>query len=507
MRVSTKFAFAVGRAPLTTTYSVLRRLHSKPDNEFGFENRGRDVPPLACTFFPGASQRNLVAVADEDGRISLFDTGPERVSKLTSWAAHENAVFEVAVRPWYGHLATACGDLSIALWDVSKRQKVASFQAHTGSVKCVCFSLHSPDIFASGGRDGTVLVWDVRCTRPAMKIPKAHVTTTRNCKKARNCSKEVRASTTNSVTACVFQDDHQLVSCGATNSVIKVWDMRKNYELYKPYPQPVKYFPYAGDSPAIHGYTCLRLSGSSLYASCTDSRIYHFNAASYDSVPVGQFVGHNVGSFYVKMDLSPDRQFLLSGSSDGNAYVWNVHEPGPPRLRLSGHTAEVSALAWHPWDISRVVTCGDDHKVLFWDAAGEGEGASGRCEPVAAPSPPVSMTPDATNGACGRNSMLPKQVTPKTPRRSKRDSPSLTDWLTPSFKQMLHNGEQATKELSTPPRPVDCPAEPPSATLSHKSKKTGHQTVPAQNTPNQGQATGKEGPDRQHQHYAHHLLL
>ncbi|CAN8000576.1 unnamed protein product [Ixodes hexagonus] len=463
---------SVGRASLaTTTYSVLRRLHSRSDNEFAIENQGRNVPPLACTFFPGAAQRDLVAVADEDGRVSLFHSGADRVTRLTTWAAHENAVFELAVRPWHGHLATACGDLSVTLWDVSRREEVAAFRAHTGSVKCVCFAPHTPDIFASGARDGTILVWDVRCSQPTMKIQRAHgIATAGNRKKPRGRHKE--ASATGSVTACLFQDDQRLITCGATNSVIKVWDLRKNYELFTTDPKPLASFPYAGQSSAMHGYTCLRLRGASLFASCTDSRIYHFNASSYDSEPLGQFIGHSVGSFYVKMDLSPGGQFLLSGSSDGHAYLWSVRVPGPPRLRLSAHTAEVSALAWHPWDVSRVVTCGDDHKVVFWNAVGDGTGAGATCELVAAPPPPaVSRTPIAAQGACSGSSRRPEPVTPKTPRRSRREAPSLTDWLTPPSKRKLHDEQQAAKDLTTPPRPVECPAEPPSATLFRKNHK------------------------------------
>ncbi|KAG0418455.1 hypothetical protein HPB47_004803 [Ixodes persulcatus] len=420
---------SVGRASFAT-YSVLRRLHSRPDNEFGIENQGREVPPLACTFFPGVAQQDLVAVADEDGCISLFNSGAERVTRLTTWAAHENAVFELAVRPWHGHLATACGDLSVTLWDIARRDKVAAFRAHTGSVKCVCFAPHSP----------------------VMRILRVHgisTAATGHRKKPRGRHKEASLPLT----------------------VIKVWDLRKNYELYQNDPKPLASFPYAGRSSAIHGYTCLRLRGASLFASCMDSRIYRFNASSYNPMPLGQFVGHSTGSFYVKMDLSPDGQFLLSGSSDGHAYLWNVREPGPPSLRLSVHTAEVSALAWHPWDVSRLVTCGDDHKVVFWNATGDNTGAAATCEPMAASEPVALTTPGTVNGACGGTGRRPEQMTPKTPRRSRQEPTSLANWLTPPFKRRLHDGQPADKELTTPPRPVESPAVPPSAILTRKGHK------------------------------------
>lgn len=39
---------------------------------------------------------------------------------------------------------------------------------------------------------------------------------------------------------------------------------------------------------------------------------------------VAVFSGHSNSSFYVKSSVSPDDQFLASGSSDHQAYIWKV---------------------------------------------------------------------------------------------------------------------------------------------------------------------------------------
>lgn len=36
------------------------------------------------------------------------------------------------------------------------------------------------------------------------------------------------------------------------------------------------------------------------------------------------FSGHQNSTFYIKSSLSPDDQFLVSGSSDEAAYIWQV---------------------------------------------------------------------------------------------------------------------------------------------------------------------------------------
>ena len=43
-------------------------------------------------------------------------------------------------------------------------------------------------------------------------------------------------------------------------------------------------------------------------------------------VPVSLYRGHLNSTFYVRSALSPDDRFLISGSSDYHAYIWNVSE-------------------------------------------------------------------------------------------------------------------------------------------------------------------------------------
>lgn len=73
-------------------------------------------------------------------------------------------------------------------------------------------------------------------------------------------------------------------------------------------------------APAI----ILVLSGSLLLVSSIDSTHYLYRLSQLDGPPVACFRGHRAGSFCVKACFSPCGQHLLSGSSDGKAYVWQV---------------------------------------------------------------------------------------------------------------------------------------------------------------------------------------
>lgn len=120
-------------------------------------------------------------------------------------------------------------------------------------------------------------------------------------------------------------------------------------------------------------HICINPYGTKLYANCMDSYIYCFNLNSYDPDPskfffffliiekkknlffigfsVSAFYGHQNGSFYVKSSISHDGQYLMSGSSDKQAYVWNTENAEmsefavKPLVVLPGHTAEVVCIA------------------------------------------------------------------------------------------------------------------------------------------------------------------
>ena len=69
---------------------------------------------------------------------------------------------------------------------------------------------------------------------------------------------------------------------------------------------------------------------------------------------VAVYGGHEQHSFYIKTCLSGDGKYLLSGSSDDHAYIWRIGGGPKPLLKLEGHGAEVTCVAWSSNDITKV---------------------------------------------------------------------------------------------------------------------------------------------------------
>lgn len=255
---------------------------------------------------------------------------------------------------------------------------VRTFTGHTRSVKTTAFRKDDPSVFASGGRDGAILIWDIRATvqpRADNCIYSGHAggpgTPTSYKRKTRQTPKLPPNVCSSSITGLAFQDNNTLVSCGAGDGIIKVWDLRRNYSIIKREPLPKYSIPYAGTS-TFKGFTNLLIdnAGVKLYVNCMDNNIYCYNLSTYSPTPISKYSGLKNSTFYIKSCLSPDNNYLLSGSTDEKAYIWNVNQYDKscqPLLTLNGHTVEVTCVAWNQNnnDVT-IVTCSDDARHKIW---------------------------------------------------------------------------------------------------------------------------------------------
>lgn len=361
---------------LLQDYTCVRR-----DEHVSYGNMGDTVPPFGLAFSSAANSQDILAVANEEGIVRVYNTESRDDALLKEWLAHENAVFDIAWVPGEPQLVTAAGDQMARLWDVRSGELLGSFRGHLCSLKSVAFTPQDKAVFCTGARDGNIMVWDMRCTKKdgyykqVKQINGAHNKAEANSlcksKKKRSSTRGMAPSvdTQQSVTVVLFRDQHTLISSGAVDGVVKMWDLRKNYSAHRQEPIPLQTFPYPGSSLRTRlGYSGLVLDStlSNVMCNCTDDNIYMFNVSGVKTSPVAVFSGHQNSSFYIRSSLSPDDQFLASGSSDSHAYIWKISSPSDPPMMLQGHSEEVTSVSWCPTDFTKIASCSDDHTVRLW---------------------------------------------------------------------------------------------------------------------------------------------
>uniref|UniRef100_A0A7N0VME9 Denticleless protein-like protein n=1 Tax=Kalanchoe fedtschenkoi TaxID=63787 RepID=A0A7N0VME9_KALFE len=442
------------------------------------QHAGHDTPPLALSFAKTSTNSHLLAVSDEDGFVSLLDTRihlPHPAShhqnaekgRISEWVAHNNSIFDVCWIKEDTQILTGSGDQTIKLWDAQKKKCLGEFTGHTGSVKSLSSHPFNPDLLVSGSRDGSFAQWDLRCKpdsqtgrgevhsfSPAM-VNRAHA------KPKPKHMKRNKVSSSMSITSVLYlRDGTSVATAGSVDSVVKFWDVR-NLKA-----QLNEISPFSDSIPCeekrTHGVCSLSQDSSGMFlsASCMDSRVYLYSLLQLGKGPVKSFSGCLTGSFFVKSSISPDGEHILSGSSDGKAYVWQVGGPHSDPLILNSHQGEVTAVGWCGAEVGKMATASDDFTVRIWDIEGGGwrtmRPPSSVRRRVVAASPDdeqartncISSSPSTGLKMHGGNTLNSNSVT--TPRSTKRSCATSLDLRDISEETSAGDMESPSSVLNPP---------------------------------------------------------
>eukprot|EP00698_Gefionella_okellyi_P021180 TRINITY_DN6791_c0_g2_i2.p1 TRINITY_DN6791_c0_g2~~TRINITY_DN6791_c0_g2_i2.p1 ORF type:complete len:439 (+),score=68.25 TRINITY_DN6791_c0_g2_i2:46-1362(+) len=346
----------------------------------------RPIPKLSLAFAREESLSHLLAVTDEAGLVSLINTSCINEGESAfeaSWGVHDNAAFDIS---WAAHgnmLATASGDHTVRLVDSGAVRGVAILATHAGSVKAVRFAHRDVNILASGSRDGVAAIWDVRAHhQPVMRLSGIHVPASQQHtpKRRKGPGTPVAAvpSAVGTVTSVHFMpDDAVLLTGGASDGEVKMWDLRNLSSRPIPIQVLKKHSSSRQRQPGVVSLDVSATTGRIL-ASCSDGVVYVWNGLYPDRNPIATLSGRRAASFYTKARFARDGN-RIAGSADKNIYIWDVSrlpnisdescapQPSPPLAELSAHNTEVGGVSWSNAEENLIASCSDDGTVRLWE--------------------------------------------------------------------------------------------------------------------------------------------
>ncbi|CAF1211511.1 unnamed protein product [Rotaria sp. Silwood1] len=340
--------------------------------------------PCACAFHPN---NDLCAISYDNGNIRLYSTFNDILKLVKEFQCHSQCIFAIA---WISDrlLCATSGDQTTVIYDIETGNEIDVLRGHTMSVRSVCKLYYSTNVLATGGRDSIINIYDRRYSKkqgalyPISSIACAHISSTALQKSARK--------DTRSVTAVEFQDEHNLYSCACADSALKVWDLRYTYSrlntTHMPKPKRMLCVPI-DDVKSINrlaGFSDMKMDSNRmiLFANCTNSKIYQFDLHEdtyLSSSKIPSYTGHRVGSFNIKIALSPYDQLLLTGSSDFYSYIYRINQPLIEPIKIEHNFEEVTAVAYHPTNPFSFITCSDDFQVRLWSLSFDNEISTSLC--------------------------------------------------------------------------------------------------------------------------------
>ncbi|KAM9006804.1 methylosome protein 50 isoform X1 [Sarcophilus harrisii] len=113
-----------------------------------------------------------ILVASDSGAVELWelDEGERLIVNKFCKYEHDDIVTSVSVLVTGTQAISGSKDFCIKFWDLSGERMLTSYRAHSGPVSSVAASPHKEALFLSCGEDNRVLLWDLRCPKPASHV-------------------------------------------------------------------------------------------------------------------------------------------------------------------------------------------------------------------------------------------------------------------------------------------------------------------------------------------------
>ena len=296
---------------------VIHHIISKPD----VQNRvGSDTIPgrNSNKGLPTGTQSMKNNTAQESTQWNLPEDAKARLGK--------GKISEIQYSSDGALLVVATG-IGIWIYDTTTYQEVALLTAHTSAVKCLVFS---PDghILASGGEDGTILLWH-RSTGAEKMLTKS----------------------TESVSNLAFSPDGKTIASG-DEGTIRFWDTvtGEQKQKFTGFPKGIRNLSFSPDGKTIVSVTW----GSEICISdtITGKPKKAFTVSTTDGVFSEAF--------------SPDGKIVALGSFDGNIYLSDL-STGKLKRTLTGHSEDIQRVVFSPDGKTLASSSYLDETVRIWD--------------------------------------------------------------------------------------------------------------------------------------------
>ncbi|KAL8303596.1 hypothetical protein RB597_004960 [Gaeumannomyces tritici] len=275
------------------------------------------------------------------------------------------------------YLATGAEDKLIRVWDIASKQIRTQFSGHEQDIYSLDFARDGRTI-ASGSGDRTVRLWDIETGGSVLTL-----------------------TIEDGVTTVAISPDTKYVAAGSLDKSVRVWDLHSGF-LVERLEGP------DGHKDSVYS-VAFSPNGKDLVSGSLDKTIKMWELATPRGMPnqgpkggrcVKTFEGHRVSrilgtwcifcqtllrsrlltsgdfcvqDFVLSVALTPDAQWVMSGSKDRGVQFWDPRT-GSTQLMLQGHKNSVISVAPSPAG-GYFATGSGDMRARIWSYNRLGHGA------------------------------------------------------------------------------------------------------------------------------------
>jgi WD40 repeat protein len=294
------------------------------------------APVKRVTSLAFSPDGKMLALGTSDRNVLLWD-----LAKGKSWSrpfkGHQTEVTSVAFSTDGTMLGSGSLDGTVILWNIAKgAPKHAPLEAHQDRVTSVVFSPDSATL-ASSGWDNAVIIWDVAT--------------------GKRRGSGWRRSHQEPVTSLAFSPDSNTLASGSLDQSVILWNVAKGEPIGRPlkaHPGPVTSIAFSPDGKVLASAAWGGQAGTLVLWDVSAEKPWRGSLADGDEG-------------VTSVAFTPDGKILASANEDSNVGLWRVAGHERSQLRLSGHTMQVTSVAFSPPDGDILASASEDQTVRLWD--------------------------------------------------------------------------------------------------------------------------------------------
>ncbi len=340
-----------------------------------FEHTGRSAA-IDVSF-----DSKLLVTGSDEKTVRIWDIATGELLKELS--GHHSEVSAVAISPDKKYCVSGDARGHCMLWDVESGKLLHKLSGHTRRITALDFLPDGKTVLSASG-DNTVGSWDVASGKEnqaqILKHPDAILSMAifdQGKQAATSCadglvriwdlasSKVTRTiqpvnGLINSVS--VSQDNKRLLTANVQQRVIQLWALETGAELRIP-----------GKNGQLKPFLDFRTRGGMLWTAIFSP--YHNSiltvggrdARLWNDVTAQQVMAFHPHGVVASAAFSPDGKWLVTGSWDNSAKIWNT-QTGQAEMKLEQkHNGYVNTVRYSP-DGKRILTSSEDGTSKIWNA-------------------------------------------------------------------------------------------------------------------------------------------
>lgn len=331
------------------------------EHEYDYQGRSWVEPPRA--------------LKPDDGDHAVFL--PKRC--VHKWVGHTKGVQAIELFPRTGHLLLSGSlDHTARIWDVYNERKCKRvYEGHSGAVRGLNMSNDGRQ-FLTCGFDRFIQLWDTETGQSIKSFTNRRVPYCVKFYPEDNASFVIGDSNNmvvqfdarsgevvqeynhhlQAVNSVTFVDDNKRFVSTSDDKKILIWEWG--------IPVPIKYI----SEPAMHSMPAVALhpSGAFFAGQSLNNQIDVYTARDKFKLQRKKvFRGHAVAGYACQLGFSPNGQFLLSGDGEGRLVFWDWKSAKLVKKLRAHDRGPTMGAVWHPLEPSKVVSCGWDGLIKYWD--------------------------------------------------------------------------------------------------------------------------------------------